>query len=231
MPRPRRDGTPARSEPNKRRLSEAFIKTVRPDPDRVDRVLGHSPARPGAEGPAVGPPRLEVRVLDPRAWIPLVLTSAMPGPLRWPMPASWRARSCIRSPRAEIHMLTGLRCVAGGRSSRWPNATSRSMPASGTRAGGKRMRWSPSTCCHDGPSWTSAASGGRTSRLPSRPSQPPSWRTRCWLRPARSSAGPCGRRSSLRTHASAWRGTTQPVVSGCSVTLRSLRSGPTSVPR
>ena len=35
MPRPRRDGTPARSEPNKRRLSDAFIKTVRPDPDRV----------------------------------------------------------------------------------------------------------------------------------------------------------------------------------------------------
>jgi Arm DNA-binding domain len=35
MPRPRRDGTPARSEPNRRRLSEAFVKTVRPDPDRV----------------------------------------------------------------------------------------------------------------------------------------------------------------------------------------------------
>jgi integrase len=35
MPRPRRDGTPARSEPNKRRLSEAFIRTVRPDPDRL----------------------------------------------------------------------------------------------------------------------------------------------------------------------------------------------------
>jgi integrase len=35
MPRPRRDGTPARSAPNKRRLSDAFIKTVRPDPERV----------------------------------------------------------------------------------------------------------------------------------------------------------------------------------------------------
>jgi integrase len=35
MPRPRRDGTPARSEPNKRRLSDAFVKTVRPDPERV----------------------------------------------------------------------------------------------------------------------------------------------------------------------------------------------------
>jgi integrase len=35
MPRPRRDGTPARSELNKRRLSEAFIQTVRPDPDRA----------------------------------------------------------------------------------------------------------------------------------------------------------------------------------------------------
>jgi integrase len=35
MPRPRRDGTPARSAPNKRRLSEAFIKTVKPDSERV----------------------------------------------------------------------------------------------------------------------------------------------------------------------------------------------------
>jgi integrase len=35
MPRSRRDGTPARSTPNKRRLSDAFIKTVRSDPDRV----------------------------------------------------------------------------------------------------------------------------------------------------------------------------------------------------
>src|SRR5215469_10956226 len=35
MPRPRRDGTPARNAPNKRRLSDAFIKTVRPDPERV----------------------------------------------------------------------------------------------------------------------------------------------------------------------------------------------------
>jgi integrase len=35
MPRPRRDGTPARDTPNRRRLTDAFIKTVRPDPDRV----------------------------------------------------------------------------------------------------------------------------------------------------------------------------------------------------
>jgi integrase len=35
MPRPRRDGTPARSALNKRRLSDAFIKTVRPDPERA----------------------------------------------------------------------------------------------------------------------------------------------------------------------------------------------------
>ena len=35
MPRPRRDGTPARQLANKRRLSDAFVKTVRPDPDRV----------------------------------------------------------------------------------------------------------------------------------------------------------------------------------------------------
>jgi integrase len=34
MPRPRRDGTPARA-PNRRRLSDAFIKTVRPDPARA----------------------------------------------------------------------------------------------------------------------------------------------------------------------------------------------------
>lgn len=34
MPRPRRDGTPARSA-NRRRLADAFVKTVQPDPDRV----------------------------------------------------------------------------------------------------------------------------------------------------------------------------------------------------
>jgi hypothetical protein len=35
MPRPRRDGTPARTEPNRRKLSDAFIKTVKHDSDRV----------------------------------------------------------------------------------------------------------------------------------------------------------------------------------------------------
>ena len=35
MPRPRRDGTAARQLPNRRKLSDAFIKTVQPDPDRV----------------------------------------------------------------------------------------------------------------------------------------------------------------------------------------------------
>ena len=35
MPRPRRDGTAARALPNRRKLSDAFIRTVRPDPDRV----------------------------------------------------------------------------------------------------------------------------------------------------------------------------------------------------
>src|SRR5262245_30563786 len=34
MPRPRQDGTPIRP-PNRRRLSDAFIKTVRPGPDRI----------------------------------------------------------------------------------------------------------------------------------------------------------------------------------------------------
>jgi integrase len=34
MPRPRRDGTPAR-EPNRRKLSDAFVRTVQPDPDRT----------------------------------------------------------------------------------------------------------------------------------------------------------------------------------------------------
>src|SRR5262249_11386839 len=34
MPRPRRDGTPARL-PNRRKLSDAFVRTVRPDPDRT----------------------------------------------------------------------------------------------------------------------------------------------------------------------------------------------------
>jgi integrase len=36
MPRPRRDGTPARNEPNKRKLSDGFVRTVRADPDRVE---------------------------------------------------------------------------------------------------------------------------------------------------------------------------------------------------
>jgi integrase len=35
MPRSRRDGTPARSIPNRRRLSDAFAKTVRGDPERL----------------------------------------------------------------------------------------------------------------------------------------------------------------------------------------------------
>jgi len=35
MPRPRSDGTPARTEVNRRKLSDAFIRTVKPDPDRV----------------------------------------------------------------------------------------------------------------------------------------------------------------------------------------------------
>jgi integrase len=35
MPRPRRDGTPARPLPNRRRLTDAFIRTVQPDPNRV----------------------------------------------------------------------------------------------------------------------------------------------------------------------------------------------------
>ena len=34
MPRPQRDGTAARS-PNRRKLSDAFVKIVRPDPDRI----------------------------------------------------------------------------------------------------------------------------------------------------------------------------------------------------
>ena len=35
MPRPRRDGTAARQLANKRKLTDAFVKIVRPDPDRV----------------------------------------------------------------------------------------------------------------------------------------------------------------------------------------------------
>src|SRR5262245_19902702 len=34
MPRPRQDGTPAQKA-NKRRLSEAFVRIVQPDPDRI----------------------------------------------------------------------------------------------------------------------------------------------------------------------------------------------------
>ena len=35
MPRPRRDGTAARALPNRRKLSDAFVRTVQPDPVRV----------------------------------------------------------------------------------------------------------------------------------------------------------------------------------------------------
>ena len=172
-----------------------------------------------------------MRVLDPPARIPLVLHLGDARAITLADARKLASKIMYQVAEGGDPHADGSRCVAGDRSSRWPNATSRSTPASGTRAGGKRMHWSPSTCCHAGPSWTSAASGGQTSRLPSRPSQPPSWRTRFWLRPARSSAGPCDRRSSLRTHALAWRGTTQQAASGCSVTLRSPRSGPTSAPR
>src|SRR5215831_18622609 len=34
MPRPQRDGTPARS-PNRRKLSDAFVRTVQPDPGQI----------------------------------------------------------------------------------------------------------------------------------------------------------------------------------------------------
>src|SRR5262245_22121107 len=37
MPRPRQDGTPARV-PNRRKLSDAFVRSVQPDPDRVVMV-------------------------------------------------------------------------------------------------------------------------------------------------------------------------------------------------
>ena len=32
MPRPRRDGTPARSQPNKRKLTDAFVDHIQIDP-------------------------------------------------------------------------------------------------------------------------------------------------------------------------------------------------------
>jgi integrase len=35
VPRPRNDGTPARATPNKRNLSDTFLRSLKPDPDRV----------------------------------------------------------------------------------------------------------------------------------------------------------------------------------------------------
>ena len=165
-----RDGTPARSEPNKRRLSDAFIKTVRPDPDRVivywDTLQHGLALAVQPSGHRAWKCVYTIRQSGPR-WSPW----ATPGPYRWPTRAGWRAGSWFRSLRVETRTRIGSRCAAGGRLSRWPGATSRSTPGGGTRAGGKWTRLSLSTC-HGGPSWTSAASGGQTSRPPSRPSQP-----------------------------------------------------------
>jgi len=217
MPRSRRDGTPAR-EPNRRRLSEAFAKTVRSDSTRVvvywDTL--HRVIVPGSACTrSAGAERVGI-------------TWATPERSHWLTHAGLPARSWLRSPRAQIRMQIGSRCEAGARSSRWLSVTSRSTLGSATRAGGKRTRSSPGTCCHVGPSSTSGTSGGRTSKPQRRPSQLPSWQIRFSQRPARSSAGRYGRTSSLRTRAPGWRRTTRLVASACSATPKSPRSGLTS---
>ena len=68
-----------------------------------------------------------------------------PGPYRWPTRAGWRSGSGFRLSREETRTRIGSRCAAGGRSSRWPGATSRSTPGRGTRVGDKWTRLSLST--------------------------------------------------------------------------------------
>ena len=91
---------------------------------------------------------------------------AMPVQYHWSTHADWRPKSWFRSPRVAIPMPTDLHCVAEGRSSRWPTATSTNMPERKTRAGGKRRRLLRGICCRDGPGWISAVSDGRTSSQP-----------------------------------------------------------------
>ena len=98
--RPRPDGTPARSEPNKRRLSDAFIRTVQPDPDRVivywDTLQRGLALKVQPSGHLAWKCVYSIHGRGSR-WYSIGNARA----IRWPMPASWRARSCIRSPRAE----------------------------------------------------------------------------------------------------------------------------------
>ena len=132
MPRPRRDGSAARIEANKRRLSDAFVKTVRADPDRVIvywDTLQHGLA-------------LAVQPSGHLAW-KCVYTIHGRGSVGFNRqrrfdiavlrPAKWPAGSRFRSPGARIRMPIGWRSGAGGRSRRWPPAMSRSTPARGIR--------------------------------------------------------------------------------------------------
>ena len=64
--------------------------------------------------------------------LPLAQREQRPGPYRWPTRAGWRSGSWFRLSREETRTRIGSRCAAGGRSSRWPGATSRSTPGRGT---------------------------------------------------------------------------------------------------
>jgi Arm domain-containing DNA-binding protein len=117
MPRPRRDGTPARSTPNRRRLSDAFAKTVRGDPERV--IVYWDTLQRGLA--------LAVQRSGHRAW--KCIYSIRGRGARWYhlgnagaitlADARRLASKCIRSPRAKIHTRIGSRYVVGDRSSRW----------------------------------------------------------------------------------------------------------------
>ena len=201
MPRPRRDGTPARSEPNKRRLSDAFIRTVRPDPDRV--IVYWDTLQRGLA--------LTVQPSGHLAWkcvytvrgrgSALVSHRQRQGRIADRCPPAGGQDHGIRSPRAETRMRIGLRCAAGVVRAGGPTLRqgARQQAEQELAASGRAGRQVPAATLGQA-GYRQHQAGRRQGRHRGHRSAR-SWRTRCWLRPARSSAGRCGRRSSLRTRA------------------------------
>ena len=199
MPRPRKDGTPATAA-NKRRLSTAFIETVRPNPSRP--VAYWDTATPGLV--------LLVQPTGHRAFI-YIYRVRRRGPRRFHI---GNARSLSLSDARKMAMKLAYQVAEGadphadrlalrqGSLPMWPNVTSMSMPARKTRATGKPKPWSQGTCatvvqtgCRQHPradvKRSSRRSKNRCSPIKSLP------------RPVPSSVGACGRTSSRSTPASA----------------------------
>ena len=178
MPRPRRDGSPARKVPNRRRLSDTFVKTVEPDPDRVTvywDTLQHGLA-------------LAVQPSGHRAW-KCVYTVHGRG-ARWYAIGNAKAISLTEARRLVGKLMVAV--AEGGD----PHADRLALRGRGSfeqvarryveeHASKRNKSWRQadalvsSICCRGGPSSISAASGGPMSKPPSRPSRHRSWRTRC----------------------------------------------------